>query len=110
MATTPVRHDLGTVPGCQACADPDALAHWLADQRIRASDLAEHAKHLRVAGDDARQRYAATPVDDVKAFAAAQNEMLGLYGEANAVAQRALIISAHTDRVEAAHPQDCDAR
>lgn len=31
---------------------------------------------------------------------------ISLYGEANAVAQRALIISADADRVEAAHPQE----
>jgi hypothetical protein len=104
-ARTAPRHDRREVPGCQACADPDALANWLADQRILAAELAEHAKHLRVAGDDARQRYNATPAADVKAFKAAQNEMLGLYGEANAAAQHALIISADADRVEAAHPQ-----
>lgn len=92
-------------PDCQACNDPEALACWLADRRIRAGELSERAKHLRVAGDDARQRYFGTPVDDVKAFAAVQNEMLRLYGDANAVAQRALIISGDADRVEAAHPQ-----
>lgn len=95
-------------PKCAACADPERLRCWLADQRITANELSERAKHLRVAGDDARDRYNATPAGSPE-FRQAQAEMLRLYGEANAAAQQAMILRADADRVEAAHPEVADA-
>lgn len=89
---------------CQACADPERLRCWLADQRITANELAEHAKHLRVAGDDARDRYRTTLVSS-PAFRQVQAEMLRMYGAANAAAQQAMILRADADRVENAHPE-----
>lgn len=91
-------------PACQACADPERLQCWLADQRIHANELSERAKHRRVAGDDARKRNLAAPVSSPE-FRQTQAEMLRLYGEANAAAQRAMFLRADADRVEEAHPE-----
>lgn len=87
---------------CAVCSDPDRFQNWLADQRIRANQLSDHAKGLRVAGDDARSRNLAASVDSPD-FKRTQAEMLLRYGQANAAAQQAMLLRGEADRLESLH-------
>ncbi|RCG27204.1 hypothetical protein DQ384_26150 [Sphaerisporangium album] len=96
----PARHN---DPDCLACAHPDQLPDWLNGERTKAAELLHRAQEVRVQAVQADAAVlAAVGWQDIMA---AQREQRRLHGEANALAQSALIIQAHADRVEAAHPR-----
>jgi hypothetical protein len=88
-------------PECLACTDPGQLPGWLAEERARADALDEKARQQRaLAAADA----AGLAAHDWRELLAAQRDQQRYHGAANGVAQLAMSIRAHADRVEAAHP------
>lgn len=99
-------HEKRNVPGCLACSDPAQLPGWLASERARADVLAAQATQARAAGREAGERALAAVIahEYWKTIRDLQREEVRLCGEANGIAQHVLMIRAHADRVEAAHP------
>jgi hypothetical protein len=84
-------------PGWACCDLSQDLAGWLDREAGRAADLRERARDIRAAAIEAdRRALRALSIE-------AENERRTLHGEANALAQSAMIIEGHAERVRAAH-------
>lgn len=84
-------------PGWACCDLAQDLSGWLDREAGRAAELRERARTVRAAAVEADQRaLLALSVE-------AENERRTLHGEANALAQSAMIIEGHAERVRAAH-------
>lgn len=95
----PVQH-----PGSACCDPTQDLAGWIARQRARMERDGRWVQVLHQRGQrlraEATKAYVAGDVDTGQAL---DLTSVTAHGQANAIAQRMLILAGHVDRVEAAH-------
>lgn len=95
----PVEH-----PGWACCDPTQDLAGWIVRQRARVDLWGRWVRVLHQRGDRLRRAGTGAYLGGNVTFGQALDlASIGAHGRANAIAQRALIVAGHVDRVEEAH-------